>query len=64
MFSLAPAPFRQCSSRAKKVTAASNGLAVTRDPFIIPAHLTKPESWPLPDGSIYEEMANCAMPHC
>ena len=34
--------------------AASRDKAAIRDPFISPAHLTKPERWPLPEGSIYE----------
>ena len=36
--------------------------ATIRDPFISPAHLTKPERWPLPEGSIYEGVGYCAMP--
>ena len=28
-----------------------------------PMHLTRPEHWPLPKGSVYERVAYCAMPH-
>ena len=62
MLSTAPALFRQCRSRAK-VTAASRDLAAIRDPFIGPAHLTKPERLPMLERSIYEGVAYCAMSH-
>ena len=32
-----------------------------RDPFLSPAHLTKPERWSLTEESIYDRVANCAM---
>ena len=49
MLSLEQALFRQSSSRAK-ITDASRDLATIRDPFISPAHLTKPERWSLTGG--------------
>ena len=53
-----PALFGQSSSRAK-VGDASRDLAAIRNQFINPAHLTKPECWPLSEGSTYEMMAYC-----
>ena len=35
--------------------------AVIRDPFISPAHLSKPECWPLLEMSIYEGEAYLVM---
>ena len=60
MLSMEPALFRRRSSRAK-ATAASRDLATIRDLFTSPVHLTKPERWHLPEGSISEGMAYCTM---
>ena len=37
--------------------------AAIHDPFISLAHLSKPERWPLPEMSICEGVAYCAMSH-
>ena len=60
MLNMEQALFRQSGSRAK-VTDASRDLAAILYPFISPAHLTKKGRWPLPEGSIYDGVACCAM---
>ena len=57
---------RLCSDNAvsaQKLRLIAVTWAATLDPFISPAHLTRLERWPLPEGSLYEAVAYCDMSH-
>ena len=61
MLSMEPALLRQCISLRLRLPAVT--YTAIRNPFISPAHLTKPERWHLPYGSINEGVVYCAMSH-